>query len=93
MGEAAGRARPHAGWPSCPPPPKRWLTGPSPRTGPVAATAARDLPSVAVDGLDRLITAHAAAQLRTLVDDYAHAVAPDSLTARQERAWPPAGWT
>jgi hypothetical protein len=42
-------------------------------------------------GLDRLVAEQAvqvdAAQLRTAVDDYAHAVTPDSLTARQKRAW------
>ncbi|MGH8897609.1 MAG: DUF222 domain-containing protein [Egibacteraceae bacterium] len=57
----------------------------------VAAQAVRDLPSDAVAGLDQLV-AEAGGQvdaggLRGLVDDYAHAVAPDSLAARQERAW------
>ncbi|MGH8895950.1 MAG: DUF222 domain-containing protein [Egibacteraceae bacterium] len=57
----------------------------------VAAKAARDLPSSAMAGLDHLVAEQAAqvdaGQLRGAVDDYAHAAAPDSLAARQERAW------
>ena len=56
----------------------------------VAAQAVRDLPSDALGGLDWLVaetTDVNAAELRAAVNDYAHAVAPDSLAARQERAW------
>jgi hypothetical protein len=57
----------------------------------VAAQAVRDLPSAALAGLDQLVTNTGAdvdaAELRTAVDDYAHRVAPNSLAARQERAW------
>jgi Domain of unknown function (DUF222) len=57
----------------------------------VAAQAVRDLPSGALTGLDQLVAETGAnidaAELRTAIDDYAHSVAPDSLAARQERAW------
>jgi hypothetical protein len=57
----------------------------------VAAQAVRDLPGEALAGLDVLVTEAAAdtdtAGLRSVVDNYAHAVASDSLTAREERAW------
>ncbi|MGH8906479.1 MAG: DUF222 domain-containing protein [Egibacteraceae bacterium] len=57
----------------------------------VAAKAVRDLPSEAVEGLDRLVAeqgAHTdAEQLRAALSDYAHRVAPEILEARQERAW------
>jgi hypothetical protein len=57
----------------------------------VAAQAVRDLPSTALAGLDQLVADIGgqvdAAGLRTAVDDYAHRVTPNSLGARQERAW------
>jgi hypothetical protein len=57
----------------------------------VAAQAVRDLPGEARAGLDQLVAQTGAdtdtAGLRAVVDDYAHAVAPDSLAERQERAW------
>jgi hypothetical protein len=57
----------------------------------VAAQAVRDLPGGALAGLDALVTEAAAdtdaAGLRSVVDDYAHRVTPDSLAERQERAW------
>ena len=56
----------------------------------VAAQAVRDLPGDALAGLDQLVADTAGqvdtAGLRTVVDDYAHSVTPDSLAARQERA-------
>jgi hypothetical protein len=57
----------------------------------VAAQAVRDLPSNALVGLDALVTEAAGetdtAGLRSVVDHYAHVVAPDSLAKREERAW------
>jgi hypothetical protein len=57
----------------------------------VAAQAVRDLPGEALAGLDALVTEAAAdtdaAGLRSMVDDYAHRVASDSLAEREERAW------
>ncbi|MGH8900703.1 MAG: DUF222 domain-containing protein, partial [Egibacteraceae bacterium] len=57
----------------------------------VAAQAVRDLPGEALAGLDQLVADTGAdtdtAGLRAAIDDYAHRVTPDSLAARQERAW------
>jgi hypothetical protein len=57
----------------------------------VAAQAVRDLPGEALAGLDQLVAQTGSdtdtAGLRAAVDNYAHRVTPDSLAARQERAW------
>ncbi len=57
----------------------------------VAATAVRDLGAEAAAGLDQLVVESGPevdpARLRTAVDEYAHRVRPESLAAREERAW------
>jgi Domain of unknown function (DUF222)/HNH endonuclease len=92
MGEAAGRAETARRLAQLPATTQALADGNiSAAQARVAATAARDLPSQTIDGLDRLVATRGAgtdaAQLRSVVDDYAHAVAPESLAARQERAW------
>ncbi|MGH8910449.1 MAG: DUF222 domain-containing protein [Egibacteraceae bacterium] len=98
IGEAAGRAETARRLAQLPETAQALADGAiTPAHARVAAKAARDLPAEAVPGLDRLVAergAHTdAGQLRAAVDDYAHAVAPESLQSRQERAWPPAGST
>jgi uncharacterized protein DUF222 len=96
MGEAAGRAETARRLAQLPATAQALAEGTiTPAQARVTAKAARDLPSAAVDGLDRLIAAQGAhtdaGQLRVMVDDYAHAVAPESLTAARSGPGLPAG--
>jgi hypothetical protein len=92
LGEAAGRAETARRLGQLPATAQALAHGAiSPAHARVAAKAARDLPCEAIGGLDALVAGQGsqvdAGQLRGAVDDYAHAVAPHSLVARQERAW------
>ncbi|MGH8887654.1 MAG: DUF222 domain-containing protein [Egibacteraceae bacterium] len=92
LGEAAGRAETACRLGQLPATAQALADGTiSPAHARAAAKAARDLPGSAMAGLDRLVAEQAAqvdaGQLRCAVDGYAHAVAPDSLAARQQRAW------
>ncbi|MGH8905336.1 MAG: DUF222 domain-containing protein [Egibacteraceae bacterium] len=92
MGEAAGRAETARRLAQLPETARALAGGAiTPAHARVAAKAMRDLPDEAVEGLDRLVAeqgAHTdAGQLREALSDYAHTVAPESLQARQERAW------
>ena len=92
MGEAAGRTETARRLGQLPATAQALADGTiTPAHARVAAKAARDLPGEALAGLDRLVAEQGAhgdsGQLRATLDDYAHSVTPDSLAARQERAW------
>ena len=92
LGEAAGRAETARRLAQLPATAQALAEGAiSPAHARVATKAAQDLPAGALGGLDALVADQGvgvdAGRLRGVVDDYAHAVAPDSLGARQERAW------
>jgi hypothetical protein len=91
LGEAAGRAETARRLAQLPQTAQALADGTSsPAHARVAAKAVRYLPCEAVGGLDALVAGQGsqvdAGQLRGAVDDYAHAVAPDSVVAENVRS-------